>query len=87
MNDEIQRRMALCERAANPDWEAVVLLAEHLEPDQKDFIRAHSPGLVEALWKHFEATRDRCGCATPAHERSGCYVRLIERLLLDDEST
>lgn len=86
MNGEIQKRIALCEQAANPDWEDVVLLAENLKAAEKDFLRAHPPGLVEALWKHFEATRDHCGCATPAHERSGCHVRLIERLLLDEEA-
>ena len=52
---------------------------------QKAFLRDHPPGLVNALWAHFEATCERCGCKTPAHERPDCEVRLIERLLLEQE--
>jgi len=52
---------------------------------QKAFLEDHPPGLVKALWQHFDATRGRCGCATPAHERPGCSAGLIEKLLLDEE--
>ncbi|MBN1240657.1 MAG: hypothetical protein JXB36_19300 [Gammaproteobacteria bacterium] len=86
MDGEIARRRELCELAGNPDWEDVVLLADNLQPAEKDFIRAHPPGLVEALWKHFDATRDKCGCESLSHERPDCTVRLIERLLLREES-
>jgi hypothetical protein len=84
MDKEIHRRTKLCERADNPEWEAVAV-ARNLDADQKAFLKAHPPGLVKALWQHFDATRDRCGCATPAHERPGCSVGLIEKLLLDEE--
>jgi hypothetical protein len=86
MNGEIARRMTLCERAGNPDWEDVVQLAGNLKDAEKAFIREHPPGLVEALWRHFDATRDKCGCTSSSHERPECTVRLIERLLLDEES-
>ncbi|RPI61696.1 MAG: hypothetical protein EHM50_05240 [Lysobacterales bacterium] len=85
MDKEIQRRTRLCERADNPEWEEAVAVARHLDADQKAFLKDHPPGLVKALWQHFDATRDRCGCATPAHERPGCSVGLIEKLLLDEE--
>lgn len=86
MNGDIGRRIELCRRASNPDWEDVAVLAQNLDPAQKDFIREHPPGLVEALWRHFAATRDKCGCTSPSHERPDCTVPLIERLLLDEES-
>jgi hypothetical protein len=86
MDRDIQRRIGLCERADDAEWEEAVVLARHLEAKQKAFLKDHPPGLVKALWLHFDATRDRCGCATPAHERPGCSVRLIEKLLLDQEA-
>jgi hypothetical protein len=49
-------------------------------------LREHPPGLVKALWMHFEATRDRCGCSTAAHERPECSVALVQRLLLEGEA-
>lgn len=85
MDKEIQRRMQLCERAVDADWEDAVVLARHLDANQLAFLREHPPGLVKALWQHFDATRDRCGCVTSAHERPACSVRLIEKLLLDEE--
>jgi hypothetical protein len=85
MDKEIQRRMQLCERAVDAEWEDAVVLAPHLDANQKAFLKDHPPGLVKALWRHFDATRDRCGCATPSHERAACSVRLIEKLLLDEE--
>ena len=86
MEKEIRRRVELCERAQNPDWEDIVVLAKNLDDAQKAYLRAHRPGLVKALWSHFDATRAACGCKSPTHERAGCTVRLIERLLLDEES-
>jgi hypothetical protein len=77
--------MQLCERAVDAEWEEAVVLARHLNANQKAFLKDHPPGLVKALWQHFDATRDRCGCATPKHERTACSVRLIEKLLLDEE--
>jgi hypothetical protein len=86
MDKEIRRRAQLCERAQNPDWEDVIALAENLNASQKAFIKEHPPGLVKALWSHFDATRGQCGCKSPTHERHDCTVRLIERLLLDEQS-
>jgi hypothetical protein len=60
-------------------------MARHLGKDHKAYLHEHPPGLVRALWAHFDATRDRCGCTTPGHEREGCTVPLVERLLLDGE--
>jgi hypothetical protein len=85
MDREIQRRIALCERADDAEWDEVVVLAKVLTGEQKAFMHAHPPGLVRALWEHFEATRERCGCTTATHERAGCTVPLIERLLLAAE--
>ncbi|HLF10829.1 MAG TPA: hypothetical protein VJA26_06410 [Gammaproteobacteria bacterium] len=87
MEQEIQRRIELCERAQNPDWEEVIVLAKHLDAAQKAFLREHRPGLVKALWNHFDATRGQCGCRSTSHERPGCTVGLIEKLLLDEQST
>jgi hypothetical protein len=86
MDAEVQRRKKLCEKADGAEWEETVLLARNLDAAQKAFLEEHPPGLVRALWSHFEATRDRCGCITAIHERPGCSVRLIERLLLDEET-
>ena len=86
MDKEIARRKTLCQLAENPEWEETVLLARNLNTAQKAFLREHPPGLVNALWNHFEVTRDKCGCTSAAHERPNCSVRLIERLLIDEES-
>jgi hypothetical protein len=85
MDREIERRRTLCAAADNPEWEEVLARARSLSAAQKAFIKDHPPGLVRALWAHFELTRDRCGCATPAHEGRDCQVRLIEKLLLEEE--
>ena len=86
MDKEIKRRRQLCEQADSAEWEEVVASARNLSAPQKAFLKDHPPGLVAALWRHFEATRERCGCATPAHERAACQVRLIEKLLLGEET-
>ena len=86
MRTGIDRQIELCDRADDAEWEELVVLVRQLGKDQKAFLRAHPPGLVRALWLHFAATRDRCGCETAAHERAGCTVRLIERLLLEAEA-
>jgi hypothetical protein len=85
MDREIKHKIETCERADNAEWDEVIVQARNLRAEQKTFLREHPPGLVKALWTHFDATRDRCGCSTPAHERPGCAVRLLERLLLDGE--
>ncbi len=86
MDREIKRKIEACARADDAEWEEIVLALKNLGKAQTAFLREHPPGLVRALWVHFEATRDRCGCATPAHERPECTVPLIERLLRDGES-
>lgn len=86
MNTGIERRVELCSRAEDAEWEELVVLARHLGREQKAFMQAHPPGLVRALWLHFAATRDRCGCQTAAHERTDCTVPLIERLLLEADA-
>jgi len=85
VDKEIKRRQKLCDQADSAEWEEVVALARKLSPAQKAYLKDHPPGLVAALWGHFDATRERCGCATPAHERPSCKVRLIEKLLLEQE--
>jgi hypothetical protein len=86
MNTGIERRIELCSRADDAEWEELVVVARHLGKNQKAFMQAHPPGLVRALWLHFAATRDRCGCSTAAHERAECAVPLIERLLLEADA-
>jgi hypothetical protein len=86
MEKEIQRRVQLCERAQNPEWEGTVALAENLDASQRAFLKEHPPGLIKVLWRHFDATRGQCGCASSTHERPECTVRLVERLLLDEQS-
>jgi hypothetical protein len=85
MDREIKRKIDTCARADNAEWDEVVLGMRNLTKEQKTFLREHPPGLVKALWSHFDATRDRCGCTTAAHERPECSVTLVERLLLDGE--
>lgn len=85
MEKEIQRRIQLCERAQNAEWHDIVTLAENLDSAQRAFLTEHPPGLIKALWNHFASTRDQCGCQSAAHERPDCTVRLIERLLLDQQ--
>jgi hypothetical protein len=84
MDQQIQRRLRECERADDAEWEEKVA-AERFDSMQKAFLVAHPPGLVSALWRHFAATRDRCGCRAATHERPECTVRLIERLLLEED--
>jgi hypothetical protein len=86
MDRQIRRKIDLCEHADNAEWDDIVVVARHLSKEHKLYLREHPPGLVKALWLHFEATRDRCGCATASHERSDCAVPLVQRLLLDLES-
>lgn len=85
MDSDVQAKIELCERADGAEWEEIVARAARLDPAQRAFLKAHDPALVRALWVHFAATRDRCGCATNEHERPSCSVRLVERLLLDEE--
>lgn len=85
MDTEIERRKRLCLNIQDAEWEDRVAGLDQLREAEKAYLQAHPPGLVAALWDHFAATRDRCGCATPRHERPGCSVPLIERLLLDEE--
>lgn len=85
MDREITRKIDLCARADDAEWDEAVLGMQNLTKEQKIFLREHPPGLVKALWSHFDATRGRCGCTTAAHERPECSVALIERLLLDGE--
>jgi hypothetical protein len=87
MSADVAGKIELCDRASDAEWREVVLLAQRLAEDQKAFLQAHPPGLVRALWAHFAATRDRCGCETAAHERVDCTVPLVERLLLEAEAT
>jgi hypothetical protein len=82
---EVKRRVELCSAADDAEWEELLLAIRNLSKEQRAFLREHPPGLVKALWMHFEATRDRCGCSTSAHERPECSVALVERLLLDGE--
>jgi hypothetical protein len=86
MDKEIARRKKICERAEDAEWEDAILLVRDLPGALKEFLKAHPPGLVGALWSHFERTRDQCGCTTAAHERPGCPAGLIERVLLDQDS-
>lgn len=86
MSTDIAGKIDLCDRASDAEWQEVVVLARHLGKDQKAFMQAHPPGLVRALWAHFAATRDRCGCKTAAHERADCTVPLVERLLLEADA-
>lgn len=86
METTIRQKIAVCERARNAEWNDIVATAHCLDDAQRAFLSEHPPGLVNALWDHFDATRERCGCASPTHERADCTVRFIERLLLDEES-
>lgn len=86
MDKEIARRKKICEQAENAEWEDVIPFMSGLEREQRAFLKAHPPGLVKALWAHFEATRDKCGCTSASHERADCPAKLIERLLLDEEA-
>jgi hypothetical protein len=86
MDQDIARKRHLCEAAENAEWVDRISAAAGLSDAEKRFIEAHPPGLIRALWGHFEATRDVCGCRTPVHERADCPAGLIERLLLGEES-
>jgi len=86
MESQVRHKIQACERAQNAEWDEVVAAAGNLDGAQRAFLNEHPPGLVKALWNHFDATRDKCGCSSPTHEQPGCTVRLIERLLLDDQS-
>ena len=85
MDNEIEQLKKLCEEAQNADWNEVIERAVNLRESEKAFIQAHRPGIVKALWSHFQMTRDKCGCTSANHERAICSVRLIEKLLLEEE--
>lgn len=86
MDQNIARKKRLCDGADNAEWGERISLVGNLNVVEKHYLEEHPPGLVRALWEHFEATRDVCGCQTPAHEREDCPAGLIERLLLEQES-
>ena len=86
MDRQIAKRKRLCDEARNAEWEERLLSPARLERKEIAFIKAHQPGLVAALWVHFERTRDKCGCKTTAHEQTDCPAGLIERLLRDEET-
>ncbi len=85
MDREIAHKIELCERADNAEWDENVVAAHGFTPDEKAYLHEHPPGLVGALWAHFDATRERCGCRTASHERQDCTVPLVEKLLLGGE--
>jgi hypothetical protein len=86
MESEIRRKIDICSRAQNAEWAEAVAAANNLNASQRAFLHEHPPGMVKALWNHFDATRGRCGCASPTHERRECTVPLIERLLRDEQA-
>ena len=86
MDSEVRHKIETCDRAQSAEWDDVVATVRHLDADRRAFLNEHPPGLVKALWRHFDATRGQCGCELPSHERADCTVRLIERLLLDEQS-
>ncbi len=86
MEPEIKRRKGLCRAAQTPDWNSVIARVQGVDESGREFLTAHPPGLVKALWNHYEATREACGCATPSHEKADCTVRLIDRLLSDEQA-
>jgi hypothetical protein len=86
MDTAVRQKIEVCNRAQDAEWEEVVAAASGLDKPQRSFLHEHSPGLVKALWNHFDATRGQCECTSPPHERPDCTVRLIERLLLDEQS-
>lgn len=87
MESEVRHKIGICEQAQNAEWDDIVASAERLDAAQRAFLSEHPPGLVRALWNHFDATRDKCGCSAPTHERPECTVRFIERLLLEEQSS
>jgi hypothetical protein len=86
MDTEIRHKIEVCDRAQDAEWEEIVAAISRLDKAQRSFLYEHPPGLVKALWSHFDATRGQCACTSPSHERADCTVRLIERLLLDEQS-
>ena len=86
MDRQIEERKRACDAARNAEWDSVIVAAGPLDPAQRSFLEQHPPGLVAALWQHFDRTRERCGCETSAHEKPDCTVLLIERLLRDEEA-
>ena len=87
METVVRQKISVCEKALNAEWDDVVAsAADRLDDAQRAFLSEHPPGLVMALWDHFDVTREECGCTSPTHERADCTVRFIERLLLDEES-
>jgi hypothetical protein len=84
MDSEIKRRMQECAQADVAEWEEVVVNASPLSREQRRFLQDHPPGLIKALWQHFDMTRDRCGCESPTHERPECAVPWIDRMLRDE---
>lgn len=86
METEVRHKILVCEDAQNAEWDDIVARMANVGPTQRAYLNEHPPGLVKALWAHFHETRERCGCTMPRHERPGCVVRLIERLLLDEQS-
>jgi len=86
MEPEVERRIRLCREAQTPDWNSVITRTRGLRETNRKFLIAHPPGLVKALWNHYELTREACGCATPSHENPNCTVRLVDRLLADEQA-
>ena len=86
MDKHIEYKKRLCDEAHNPEWDDIVVSAERLGDSERAYLREHPPGLVKALWSHFERTRDKCGCSSSSHEQPDCLVHFVERLLLDEES-
>lgn len=86
MDAEIRHKIDLSNQAQDAEWEEIVAAIPGLSQALRRFFHEHPPGLVKALWNHFDATRDQCGCSSSSHERPECTVRLIERLLLDEQS-
>ena len=85
MDRQIARLKKLCDEAQNPEWNEEMQRVVGATAAQIAFVSAHRPGLIRALWSHFEATSDKCGCSNVSHENPDCSVRLIQKLLLEEE--
>ena len=86
MESELERRIGLCRDAQTPEWNSVIADAKVMDNAYRQYLIAHPPGLVKALWNHYEATREACDCETPTHEKAACTSRLIDRLLADEQA-
>lgn len=80
MDAEIRHKIGISNQTQDAEWEEIVAAIPGLNQAMRRFLHEHPPGLVKALWNHFDATRISAGAhRLPMSGLSARYAPLSGR--------